>query len=611
MQRKVWWLLLGLFTPELVAWTAYEQHREAKQLYVEVKALLGEELPKSKFKRFRIWLGQRLGGGKLKEGVTEKGPDDSAGAQRVDSELSGTIPNAHSVRDEEIQAISNTDLEAGPEPQVELEATPSVKPATSRDANTNTPFAATNLAKKSRNEWTMVHSYYAIMGGFAFDTRSIGDGREFLPGGRVRITLTSQGIIELLKVAPHLMPNVSVGEIRDKSKASWLAKAIVTLQASWFSAQCISRMVLGMTVSLLELNTLAHAVCALAAYLLWWHKPLDVDEPTLILGDDAHLVLAGICMQTRFGGHLPMVTSTPGRWKAWLAFQRRKSITAPLDANLHSFGSDTLSPGMASRGPALKMLEGETVHGFQWTSHYYSRINAVPTRLPHRSRSAKDWHDGIEDHVPLSAADVLRLSMAEQRYVNLDRADRTSPYNRAYRFASGQPWLHDRAQNLPVSTGRCVKSGATSILFSLFTAGLAYGGLHLLAWGPPVRTATEVLMWRASGIAIIAYGAMLMVLTWGIDLFKHTGYKVRTSTHPLLVWICSVSNKIEELVPEIVTAILILSVMAVVIAITISGTLAYTLARVYLVVECFISIGRLPASVLETPQWAKYLPHFS
>ena len=30
--RKMWWLLLGLFAPELVPWTAFEQHQEALSL---------------------------------------------------------------------------------------------------------------------------------------------------------------------------------------------------------------------------------------------------------------------------------------------------------------------------------------------------------------------------------------------------------------------------------------------------------------------------------------------------------------------------------------------------------------------------------------------------
>ena len=35
-------------------------------------------------------------------------------------------------------------------------------------------------------------------------------------------------------------------------------------------------------ISLLELNTLGHAVCALFIYLLWWEKPFEVDVPTTV-----------------------------------------------------------------------------------------------------------------------------------------------------------------------------------------------------------------------------------------------------------------------------------------------------------------------------------------
>ena len=37
-----------------------------------------------------------------------------------------------------------------------------------------------------------------------------------------------------------------------------------------------------MPISLLELNTFGHAVCALITYLLWWEKPFEVDYPTTI-----------------------------------------------------------------------------------------------------------------------------------------------------------------------------------------------------------------------------------------------------------------------------------------------------------------------------------------
>ncbi|KAK3348963.1 hypothetical protein B0T25DRAFT_481303 [Lasiosphaeria hispida] len=612
VQHKVWWLLLGLFAPEIVAWTAYEQRREAKQLYKEIKELLGEEKPRSKLQTLRMWLelGQRLGGGKEKD--AEKGPDD--GVQRTDLSWAGS--NVHSIQDKEKQATASTVLEAGPESPVEPlgTSTPPTKPATSGDADTSIPPVAADSAKKPRNKWTMIHSHYAIMGGFAFDTRYIGDGREFLPGGRSRVTLTSKGIIALLKVAPRLMPDVSVGEIRDKSKASSLAKTIVTLQASWFVVQCISRMAFGMTVSLLELNTFAHAVCALIAYLLWWRKPLDVEEPTLIRGDDADFVLAGMCMWTPLGSRFPTVTTKNGRWEGQLKFKAlsHEEKQAPLGADLHAFGANTLPRDIDSSGSTLNMVAGQTVHGFQWSRPIYSP-NAY-TRFKYlllRLRLAKDRRDGMEDYMPLSAADMLRLSMSRKWYPNF--TDAVVPGSLNARLGPGpwMPWLHDRARNLPVSSGRCLESDAISVLFSLFTAGLAYGGLHLLAWRPPVRTSTETLIWRISGIAIIAYGAMATVIFWLFRIFDHAEYRVKTSTHPWLIAIRKAVGKFTGLIPIIVISILRYSLSGALIVIAISATLLYTLSRIYLVVECFISVGRLPASVLETPHWVKYLPHVS
>ena len=44
----------------------------------------------------------------------------------------------------------------------------------------------------------------------------------------------------------------------------------------------MNTVILHIPISLLELNTFGHAVCALLIYFLWWNKPFDVDYPTVI-----------------------------------------------------------------------------------------------------------------------------------------------------------------------------------------------------------------------------------------------------------------------------------------------------------------------------------------
>ena len=116
----------------------------------------------------------------------------------------------------------------------------------------------TNGAKTSltRNPWTLTHSFFASTGGFVYDVDPA-DGEGFLPAGSPgRVTLTARGMA-LLAQCGHL-PDIPEAEITDKSKANDVAKALVLLQASWMLIQTLARLVAGLPVTLLEVNTIAH-----------------------------------------------------------------------------------------------------------------------------------------------------------------------------------------------------------------------------------------------------------------------------------------------------------------------------------------------------------------
>ncbi|KAK4171016.1 hypothetical protein QBC36DRAFT_105839 [Triangularia setosa] len=139
---------------------------------------------------------------------------------------------------------------------------------------------------KSRNGngqvWDITQCFYAVMGGFAADLpdyASMGADRN-----RKRVTVTPEGI-RLLSFLGDL-PTIQECQIRDKSKADWLAKSIVCFQAGWMVVQVIGRAAKHMPISLLEINTCGHVACALVIYLLWWNKPLDVLVPTLLPDND-------------------------------------------------------------------------------------------------------------------------------------------------------------------------------------------------------------------------------------------------------------------------------------------------------------------------------------
>ncbi|KAH6712711.1 hypothetical protein BKA61DRAFT_485169 [Leptodontidium sp. MPI-SDFR-AT-0119] len=147
---------------------------------------------------------------------------------------------------------------------------------------------AENGAPPRRNPWTLNHSFWALMGGIAIKPSF---RNPFIPNS-VYSTLTANGVSLLLKVSPHLLPDISVDEVKDRSKASSLTKLLACVQASWFCLSTITRFIQHLPVSMLELNAFAHALCTLAVYIMWWHKPLDISQPVFVSEDELDPLLA-------------------------------------------------------------------------------------------------------------------------------------------------------------------------------------------------------------------------------------------------------------------------------------------------------------------------------
>jgi hypothetical protein len=79
-----------------------------------------------------------------------------------------------------------------------------------------------------------------------------------------------------------LLRNVTRDEITDRSKCDALSKAIVLVQTTWFTFQCVARAVQGLAVTELEIVTLAYAALNGVMCFFWWKKPLDVQCPIVI-----------------------------------------------------------------------------------------------------------------------------------------------------------------------------------------------------------------------------------------------------------------------------------------------------------------------------------------
>ncbi|KAF1927529.1 uncharacterized protein M421DRAFT_393038 [Didymella exigua CBS 183.55] len=180
------------------------------------------------------------------------------------------------------------------------------------DIQTNNPTEAEDQRLISMTRWALPHGFHGSMGGFAIDLETTDDPLTSLFGSHKRLSLTAKGFA-LLAECGHIS-EVSVDEIKDKNKADGLAKLLVCIQAGWMIVQITSRAATGLATTLLEVHTVAHVVCALVMYVLWWHKPRQVGSPTLLKGD----WLLPLAMYMFLASRFPFIDSV------WVAYNERK-----------------------------------------------------------------------------------------------------------------------------------------------------------------------------------------------------------------------------------------------------------------------------------------------
>jgi hypothetical protein len=122
--------------------------------------------------------------------------------------------------------------------------------------------------------WTITHSFFALMGGLVVEDA---DGN-----------LYQVAQVDWFKYQINDATLPSEEQILDLSKANTVAKAITFVQILWVLAQIIGRLAQNLTVSTLEVATVAYIFCATITYIAWWNKPLDIAAPLTVSATYRH-----------------------------------------------------------------------------------------------------------------------------------------------------------------------------------------------------------------------------------------------------------------------------------------------------------------------------------
>lgn len=429
----------------------------------------------------------------------------------------------------------------------------------------------------------MVHSFYAGMGGFVIDlgpTSQIGD----IPviGGNQSLTLTPRGIALLARCG--LLPNIQESEIVDKCKADGSAKSLACLQAGWMIVQVISRVVYGLPVTLLEVNILGHILCALIIYILWWHKPRLVQEPSRLTGEWTRAV----------GAYMYMSSHMSGRISTHAGVLRRTWIVPELSDLALSTGQTQEELGLqetaSSTGSATyEDYDQPDADATEALGYWRSYFGPRPTR---RSESL------LED-LDISASikrpyDVVNIQQARRRLAEDAIKMHPEIRRRFIAMVSTSNWCEPVVEELvtksaPNWPGEDLLRGTGSLVMGmiLWFASIAYGGVHIAAWNDYYPSTVEAWMWRSSSVWVSFSGLVWLVVNSLAYLFKPVdrywdrvlAFQARRRSYFILGTTCFLCG------------------------------VAYLFARIFLVVEAWISIRRLPLAAYKTPDGIQIVPH--
>lgn len=202
--------------------------------------------------------------------------------EQVEEEVSSPRdPATSSGQELEAQGSSHDSIDRVRDP------TPSNKSARSGREIDSTQSIETSHLVQETQVWTVVHSYFAQMGGLAYMDRWDVNCDAHTKVHRYFV-LTASKLSTRYKwhaFNTHPLQNLVLGkdDIEDKSKADSFVKSIAVFQIASLVLNVIARAIKRLPITQLEIATIAFAFMAILTYATNWWKPKDVSRPIRLL----------------------------------------------------------------------------------------------------------------------------------------------------------------------------------------------------------------------------------------------------------------------------------------------------------------------------------------
>lgn len=439
-----------------------------------------------------------------------------------------------------------------------------------------------------------------------------------------QVTISPKGVAFLASHGHFL--SIPESTIRDKSKADILAKVLVCVQVAWMLVQTIGRKAVGYPITLLEVHTLVHVACAISMYGLWFQKPLDVRDPAWVDASGFQDLLALMLVRNYGYG---------ARW-------RLDSSTAPAPVQSIDHSNQTGSessylhvyPSPVNDGPKESTTSKEAATLLARKASQSQRLHqssvSPPKIITHQTRDGFDFAFDSPKDTPISCAILsgqslvcgigpalnvrplsgpqpnlkndgrlsIPLSDIDIRRWDLAAAALSRIGEELHKPQGSVNYLTSHAPNIFIDR-KGLQAGFYAYFCAWASGGLVaalvicgfYGVCHILAWKFEFPTSIERILWRIACIDAIA-GMISLLALFSIVIYLHE-HNWKSLRNALLA-------HEPGIMPWIYRLVILFGVLNIPV---------FLLSRLYIIVETFISLRRVPLGVYATVDWAEYIPH--
>ncbi|CZR63043.1 uncharacterized protein PAC_12940 [Phialocephala subalpina] len=408
--------------------------------------------------------------------------------------------------------------------------------------------------------------------------------------------------------------------------------------------QAIERKVAGYPITLLEVHTIVHVVYVVVMYGLWIRKPLNVQDPTVIDFRDRLDILAFMLQTSSRAGH-----NVPGfECKNILGDKINRDPTFLWYTNSQPVSLEVKD----TTNEVFSAADIRTVDDNRVLTKYDMKTdipNIVEEFTPcHNSRD--QGKKTIQDFPPqdricaifLSQADINRLELTAKFITRIELAKLDSPgytpktisiwdsaatasfYKQTSALAQfsnfptpkqdAEEFLTLRAPNFYGSILSNIGRTSAYLATAIALIPTAYGCVHLGALSIIFPTPVERLLWKMSCYYLIATAgasALFSLIIYAYQLIyvvrqrrrtlprqtqsQHRVRQRRSSFRPnQRLFMHRVTDKVADILVSDILVVVSVAVIGLILPL-------YVSARLYIVIESFISLRHVPIGVYQTP----------